>query len=47
MRYGISQWDASDRGVDLIGTVTETSYSDFSHTEQLSQSSEEVSGHWH
>ncbi|MDP1562445.1 MAG: hypothetical protein Q8M16_13790, partial [Pirellulaceae bacterium] len=42
MRYGISQWDASDKGFDLTGTVTETSDSDFSHKEQLSQSSEDL-----
>jgi hypothetical protein len=42
MRYGISQWDAADKGFDLTGTVTETSDSNFSHREQLSQSSEDL-----
>ncbi|MBL8891038.1 MAG: hypothetical protein JNL67_13735, partial [Planctomycetaceae bacterium] len=42
MQTGISKWDASDKGFDLTGTVTESGGSSFVHREQLSQSSEDL-----
>jgi hypothetical protein len=42
MRDAIAAWDSADKGFDLTGTVTETSDSNFSHQEQLSQSSEDL-----
>ena len=41
-RFDSSQWDGSGKGVDLTGTDTEISDSNFSHKEQLSQSSEDL-----
>ncbi|MBL8888889.1 MAG: hypothetical protein JNL67_02850, partial [Planctomycetaceae bacterium] len=42
IQTGISKWDASDKGFDLTGTVTESGGSSFVHREQLSQSSEDL-----